>query len=121
IIFPQFSASTATSSSALASMRSAILSSALLRSDGVVRFHVAKARNATLTAPSTSDASDSGISAKGSPVAGLISSTYLPLLGATDAPPMKFSKRRIATPPAGSAVQPAPCHSARRDKGLQLL
>ncbi len=54
MIFPVFSASMATSSSAFASSRSAILSSAAERCDGVVRFQDANAFAATLTALSTS-------------------------------------------------------------------
>src|ERR1700677_5161310 len=101
MILPVFSDSTPTSSSALASRRSAILRSASERCEGEVRFHVANALAATLTAWSTSDASETGDSAKGCPVTGLINSTYFPLFGGTDSPPIKLAKRRMDPPKVG--------------------
>jgi len=57
-----------------------------------------KAAAALATAASTSAAFEIGISAKGSPVPGLMSSTYFPLWGATYSPPMKLDKRRMMPP-----------------------
>src|ERR1035437_4344417 len=54
-----------------------------------------------------------GISANGWPVTGLINSTYFPLFGATDSPPMKLAKRRIHPPKVGLFSNSTPRHSAR--------
>ncbi len=69
---PVFSDSARTRSSARASRASAMRMSARLRSDGVVRFHEVKASAATRSAWSMSAAPETGASAKGSPVLGLI-------------------------------------------------
>ena len=118
MILPVFSASMATSSSAWASRTSAMRWSMRLRSDGVVRRHVVNAPAAAAHAASTSLASDTGISANGSPVTGLSSSTYWPLLGATASPPMKLVKRRMAPPARPGRADPR--HSARRPEPVQL-
>ena len=75
---PVFSHSARTSSSALASIASAIRKRARLRSEGVVRFHDAKASAATRTARSTSAGPETGASANASPVLGSISGAVGP-------------------------------------------
>ncbi len=77
---PVFSHSTSTSSSARASMASAIRNRARLRSDGVVSRHPSKARCATVNASSTSATPESGMVAKTSPVEGFTRSTLVPSL-----------------------------------------
>ncbi len=80
---PVFSLSTATSSSARASMESAILRSARLRSEGVDSFQEAKAAAAAAKALSTSSCPETGASAKASPVLGLMRSLVRPDLAST--------------------------------------
>src|SRR5512132_1387378 len=87
---PVFSLSTATSSSARASIASAIRSNARCRSLGVVSRQVSKALAAALAARSTSAASDTGAVAKTSPVAGLTRSDVRPEAGSTHSLLMKF-------------------------------
>ena len=67
---PVFSHSAPTTSSARVSMASAIRIKARLRSEGVVRFHSAKAAAATWRARSTSARPETGASANASPVLG---------------------------------------------------
>ena len=76
------------SSSALASMMSAILSSARLRVWGVVSDQVSKAFAAASTARSTSAAADAGTVATTSPVAGFSTSSVSPDAASTHWPPM---------------------------------
>ena len=81
--FPVFVPSVRTSSSARASMASAIRNRARLRSDGVVRFHSANASAALRTARSTSPGPDTGASAYGSPVLGSTTGAVGPSSAAT--------------------------------------
>ena len=92
--FPVFSHSARTSSSALASMASAIRRRARLRSEGVVRRHEVKASAATRSARSTSAGPETGASAKGSPVLGIDQGGRRPVLG-------------VAVSPTDEILQPA--------------
>ena len=78
---PVFSHSAATSSSARASMASAMRMRARLRSEGVVRFHPAKAVAALRSARSTSAGPETGASANGSPVLGSMTGAVGPVGG----------------------------------------
>ena len=60
------------------------------RSPGVVVAHESKARLAAATARFTSSSFESGISAIGSPFAGLITSSVAPSAASTNSPSMKF-------------------------------
>ena len=78
-----FSLSTATSSSARASIASAILSSASWRSDGVVCPQLSNARAAALQAASISSSEDTAALANTSSVTGSTSSRSRPFWPAT--------------------------------------
>ena len=75
---PVFMLSVATSSSARASMASAMRNSARLRSDGVASRQPGKAAAALATAASTSSAPDTGASRLTSPVLGSTRSAVAP-------------------------------------------
>ena len=87
---PASAASRSAISSARSSIRSAIRSSARARSPGGVAAQPSKASFAASTARSTSGLVESGASAIGSPLAGLITSSVPPSTGSTASPPMKF-------------------------------
>ena len=78
---PVLALSTATSSSARASMASAMRKRARLRSDGVASLHPGKAAVAAAMAASTSSAPDTGASKFGSPVLGSSSVDDVPDFG----------------------------------------
>ncbi len=106
---PVFSHSAATSSSARASMASAMRMRARLRSEGVVRLHPAKAAAALRTARSTSAGPETGASANGRPVLGSTTGAVGPSAACTRSPSMKFQSFRNdpASSPPTSASQPS--------------
>ncbi len=97
--FPVFSHSVRTSSSARASIASAMRISARLRSDGVVRFHDLKASFDDRRARSTSSGLETGASAKASPVLGSISGAIFPPTGSTSSPWIKLRNSRTFKSP----------------------
>jgi hypothetical protein len=93
---PVFWLSIFTSSSARASIASAIRSRARCRSDGVASRQVSNAFSAAVIARSTSASLDTGAAAKTSPVDGSMRSAYRPSAGSTAEPSMKLCNTRLS-------------------------
>ena len=101
---PVFSLSAATSSSARASIASAIRSSAFCRSLGVLSRQPSKAAAAADIAASTSSADETGAWAKTSPVLGSTRSVVRPSTGSTGLPPTKLRRVRVSDNGSSSRV-----------------